>query len=168
MSELDRAGVTIDIKKLSTQLTAQAEQVWDRMLTLKVEPNMIVCTSMVALYARLGCFQKAVDLFHQITSVYGLECDLKAWGSLIYCHVLSGQTAAALAALEKMIEEGICPDMRSYTMLILGYAKERNVDCAEAAFKRMQDEQVATRHARSQASLSHGITHTSTELSPTH
>ncbi|KAK7292790.1 hypothetical protein RJT34_15644 [Clitoria ternatea] len=122
---LQSAGFKPDSSSITSVLQAVIELGWFNLgkeihgyiMRSKLDYDVYVCTSLVDMYIKNGCLDKARAVFHHTKNK-----NICAWNSLISGYCYKGRFNDAVNLFCQMEEEGIKPDLVTWNSLISGYA----------------------------------------------
>ncbi|XP_027334480.1 pentatricopeptide repeat-containing protein At4g01030, mitochondrial [Abrus precatorius] len=122
---LQRAGFKPDSCSITSAIQAVIElgsfnlgkEIHGYIMRSKLDYDVFVCTSLVDMYIKNDCLDKAKAVFHQSKNK-----NICAWNSLISGYSFKGLFNVAEKLLNQMEEEGIKPDLVTWNSLISGYS----------------------------------------------
>ncbi|XP_057792045.1 pentatricopeptide repeat-containing protein At3g47530 [Salvia miltiorrhiza] len=93
-----------------------------------------VCNSLIAMYSRCGCVEKAYDVFKQMVR----NRDVVSWTAMISGLASNGYGRDAIEAFKQMQEEGIQPGDQTFTSLLSACSHSGLVDEGRMFFQAMR------------------------------
>ncbi|KAJ1429506.1 Tetratricopeptide-like helical domain superfamily [Sesbania bispinosa] len=99
----------------------------------KLDYDVYVCTSLVDMYIKNDCLDKAQAVFHHTKNK-----NICAWNSLISGYSFKGLFRNAAKLLNQMEEEGIKPDLVTWNSLVSGYSMWGHIEEALAVINQMK------------------------------
>ncbi|KAG5036868.1 hypothetical protein JHK86_017708 [Glycine max] len=177
---LQSAGFKPDSCSITSALQAVIElgyfnlgkEIHGYIMRSKLEYDVYVCTSLVDMYIKNDCLDKAEVVFHHtknknicawnsLISGYtykglfdnaeklliqmkeeGIKADLVTWNSLVSGYSMSGCSEEALAVINRIKSLGLTPNVVSWTAMISGCCQNENYTDALQFFSQMQEENV--------------------------
>ncbi|KAG4963025.1 hypothetical protein JHK82_039699 [Glycine max] len=122
----------------------------------KLEYDAYVCTSLVDMYIKNDCLDKAENslisgytykwLFDNAENLLnqmkeeGIKADLVTWNSLVLGYSMTCYSEEALAVINRIESLGLTPNVVSWTAMISGYCENENYMDALQFFSQMQEE----------------------------
>ncbi|KAH6758442.1 Pentatricopeptide repeat superfamily protein [Perilla frutescens var. frutescens] len=91
-----------------------------------------VCNSLIAMYSRCGCIEKAFEVFKQL-----VDRDVISWTSMISGLASNGYGRDAIEAFKQMQREGISPGDQTFTGLLSACSHSGLVDEGRMFFQAM-------------------------------
>ncbi|KAI8920807.1 hypothetical protein DFJ77DRAFT_426143 [Powellomyces hirtus] len=68
---------------------------------------------------------------------YGHQPDLRDYHAVMLCHLRNNDARRCALMFQRMLEDGVQPDLRAYTLLLAGYAQAKHFTGAQMVWKRM-------------------------------
>jgi len=115
---------------------AQADEMYERLLSDGVTPSNFTLTVLIKRYGREGKVQKAFDIANSVPATYGFSMNTQTATCLVSCCLTNKQLPRALKVFEKMKKEGPTPDAHTYEKIIVGCVRGGD---AERACALVQD-----------------------------
>ncbi|XP_045790018.1 pentatricopeptide repeat-containing protein At4g01030, mitochondrial [Trifolium pratense] len=103
------------------------------MMRTNLNYDVYVCTSLVDMYVKNHCLDKAHEVFR-----HAKNKNIYAWNSLISGYAFEGLFGDAEKLLNQMEEEGLKPDLVTWNGLILGYSMRGRVEEALTVINRIK------------------------------
>lgn len=126
----------------------QAEEVWQNMHLNKVKLNTILYTTMIKAYSKAFMLEKSIDLYNKMIKDKQSNPDVTpnnvTFNSLLDCCVRCFNMPQAQQIFKAMFEESssksnqVKPDLITYSTMIKGYCKEKNIEQALITLDLMQ------------------------------
>lgn len=117
------------------------DAMWDAIKSMNAERcllSLATFASVFSSYVMADRVQEAIVTFG-IMDQYGVPRDIVAFNTLLSAICKDGDTASAVELLRSS-KEKIKPDVDTYAILLEGWEKEGNVDCARRTFAEMVSE----------------------------
>ncbi|XP_020228900.1 pentatricopeptide repeat-containing protein At4g01030, mitochondrial [Cajanus cajan] len=138
---LQRAGFKPDSCSITSALQAVIELGWFNfgkeihgyIMRSKLDYDVYVCTSLVDMYIKNDCLDKAEAVFHHTKNK-----NICAWNSLISGYTFKGLFNNAEKLFNQMEEEGIKPDLVTWNSLVSGYSMWGRSEEALAVINRIK------------------------------
>uniref|UniRef100_A0A7S1TGE3 Pentacotripeptide-repeat region of PRORP domain-containing protein n=1 Tax=Compsopogon caeruleus TaxID=31354 RepID=A0A7S1TGE3_9RHOD len=96
-----------------------ATQIFDRMVTAKIDADVILYNSLISVYARLGDTMTAVEILRRLEKT-GLQPNCRSYNTVLsaFASFSTASLEEALAIFKEMNERGIEPNVVTYSTLI--------------------------------------------------
>ncbi|KAJ7540213.1 hypothetical protein O6H91_10G005500 [Diphasiastrum complanatum] len=91
----------------------QGKQLHSKIIKRGFQSDLVVCSTLVHMYAKCGCTEDARELFDNMS-----ERDVVSWTAMIGEHAQNGLGKDALALYEQMKQEGVQPDNVTFVLLL--------------------------------------------------
>jgi len=93
-------------------------RLFDEMQQQGVNPSNFTLSILVKLMNRARNLERAFSLVEEVTRKYGFRPNMHVYTNLIQASASNQQLGRALEVLEKMLQEGVAPDTRTYSILV--------------------------------------------------
>lgn len=141
LRSLHSAGFKPDSCSVTSALQAVIElgffklgkEIHGYILRSKLDYDVYVCTSLVDMYVKNDCLDKAKAVFHHTKNK-----NICAWNSLISGYSFKGLFSDAEKLLNQMEEERIKPNLVTWNGLVSGYSLRGRIDEALAVINRIK------------------------------
>ncbi|KAJ7518479.1 hypothetical protein O6H91_21G071200 [Diphasiastrum complanatum] len=110
----------------------QGKQLHSEVIKRGFQSDVVVCSTLVDMYAKCGCIEDARELFDNLS-----ERDVVSWNAMIAGYAQNGLGKEALALYEQMQREGKKPDEVTYTSVLSACAHSGLVDQGRYVFDSM-------------------------------
>lgn len=90
----------------------------DNMQSEGVKPSNFTLSILVKLMNRARRLNQAFSIVEEITDKYKLHLNIHVYNNLVQACVSNQQLARGVALLEKMVQDQVTPDSRTYTILV--------------------------------------------------
>lgn len=137
-----RSNISPDNTALVSALSAcaqlgdidQGRTIHDYITRNRIRIDSYLCTGLVNLYAKCGCIDTAIELFH--TSP---EKNLHSWNAMIVGMSMHGLGKLSLDYFSKMVQSGVKPDSVTFLGVLVGCSHAGLVNNALQIFNNMTD-----------------------------
>ncbi|KAM3378333.1 pentatricopeptide repeat-containing protein, chloroplastic [Capsicum galapagoense] len=117
----DLTSYTVLLKScIRTRNFKFGEMVHSKIKESELEPDTIVLNSLISLYAKMGSWKKAEQIFEGM----GEKRDLVSWSAMISCFAHCGMGVEAVVSFIEMVEFGECPNQFCFSAVIQACCNE--------------------------------------------
>jgi len=95
-----------------------------------VRPSNYTLSMLVKLMGRCKKLGQAFSVFDQLTAEFGFRPNIQVYTCLMQACFQSRQPAKALSLLDRIVEDGLCPDEKAYVALVRGHLHMGLIDQA--------------------------------------
>jgi pentatricopeptide repeat protein len=104
--------------------------VFDMMQRSGVRPTNYTLSVLVKLADRGKKLEKAFELCEELTTAYHFRMNVHVYANLIQACIKNGDLPRAMGVLERMLQERVRPDVRSYSLLLRAFVDARQASDA--------------------------------------
>lgn len=101
-----------------------------------VRPSNYTLSMLVKLMGRCKKLSKAFDVVDSLTEEFGFRPNIQVYTCLIQACFINRQPAKALSLLDRILEDGLRPDAKTYVSLVRGHLQMGLVDAAVELVRR--------------------------------